>query len=119
MAENPREILNELNAGARALYKADSERYQAWRGLTEAAFKGGVLDAKTKELIAAALGLTSTCKYCIVHHVYEALKAGATREELIETAFTAIGMGGGPTMTYSATLFLDAVNTFALDFEKK
>jgi len=119
MAENPRDLLNELNSGAKALSQADSERMQAWRGLTGAAFKGGVLDAKTKELIAAGIGLASTCKYCIVHHVYEALKAGATREELTETAFTAIGMGGGPTMTYSATLFLDTVNTFAPDFEKK
>ena len=118
MAENPRELLNDLNSGAGVLYKADSERMQAWRGLSGAAFKGGVLDAKTKELIAAAIGLTSTCKYCIVHHVYEALKAGATREELIETAFTAIGMGGGPTLTYSATIFLDSINTFAPDFGK-
>ena len=118
MTESPKEILDELNSGGRALFQADSERMQAWRGLGKAAFAAGTLDAKTKELIGAALGLSTRCKYCIVHHVYEALKAGATREELIETAFTAVGMGGGPVMTYSATLFLDSINTFAPEFEK-
>jgi AhpD family alkylhydroperoxidase len=118
MAKDPREILNEFKSGAGALSKLDSNRMAAWGGLSQAAFKGGVLDAKTKELIAAALGLAARCDYCIVHHVYEALKAGATREELIEAAFTTIGMSGGPTLTYTATFFLDTVNTFAPDFVK-
>ena len=118
MTRDPRALLNELNAGAVALGKVDSERMQAWRGVSEAAFGAGVLDKKTKELIAASLGLATRCEYCIVHHVYEALKAGATREELIEAAFTTIGMSGGPTLTYTATLFLDSINTFAPDFGK-
>jgi AhpD family alkylhydroperoxidase len=118
MAKDPRQLLKDLNNGAGALSKVDSARMGAWGGLNQAAFKGDTLDGKTKELIAAALGLAARCEYCIVHHVYEALKAGATREELIETAFTAIGMSGGPTLTYTATLFLDSINTFAPDFGK-
>jgi len=118
MAENPREILDELNNGARALYEVDSEHMQAWREFNQAIVKPGALDRKTKELIMAALGLSVRCKYCIVHHVYEALKVGATREELIETAFTTCHMSGGPAITYSATLFLNAINTFAPDFGK-
>ena len=118
MAEDPREILNELGSGAKSLRGLDSERMTAWGGISQAAFKDGKLDAKTKELIAAAIGLSIQCKYCIVHHVYEALKVGATREELIEAAFTAVGMNGGPSLTYTATLFLDSINTFAPDFEK-
>ena len=118
MAEDPKEILKELNSGATSLRSLDSERMGAWGGISQAAFKDGKLDAKTKELIAAAIGLSIQCKYCIVHHVYEALKAGATREELIEAAFTAIGMNGGPSLTYTATLFLDSINAFASEFEK-
>jgi AhpD family alkylhydroperoxidase len=118
MAENPKEILNALNSGAKSLRELDSERMTAWGGLSQAAFKGGKLDGKTKELIAAAIGLSIQCKYCIVHHVYEALKAGATREELIEAAFTAVGMNGGPSLTYAATLFRDSINAFAPDFGK-
>ena len=118
MAKDSKEILNELNTGAGALYKADSERMQAWRDFHQANVKPGALDRKTKELIMAALGLSVRCKYCIVHHVYEALKAGATRQELIETACVANLMGGGPVVTYTATLFLDAVDAFAPDFAK-
>ena len=118
MARDPRELLTEFRSGVGALTKADSERMAGWGGLSQAAFKGGALDKKTKELIAAALGLSVRCEYCIVHHVYEALKAGATREELIEAAFTTIGMSGGPTLTYAGTLFLDSVNSFATDFDK-
>ncbi|MFC1939036.1 carboxymuconolactone decarboxylase family protein [Chloroflexota bacterium] len=86
--------------------------------MSQAAFKGGKLDAKIKELIAAAIGLSIQCKYCIVYHVHGALKEGATREEIIEAAFTAVGMNGGPSLTYAATLFLDSINTFGPDFEK-
>jgi AhpD family alkylhydroperoxidase len=118
MADDPREILNALGSGAKLLRALDSERMTAWGALNKAAFEGGKLDAKTKELIAAAIGLSVHCKYCIVHHVHAALKAGATREELIEAAFTAIGMNGGPSLTYAATLFLDSINTFAPDFGK-
>ena len=118
MTENPREILNEFNQGASNLAKADPERMQGWGGLRKAAFAGGTLDKKTKELIAASIGLAIQCKYCIVHHTYEALKAGATREELIEAAYTTIGMSGGPSLTYVATLFLDSINEFAPDFGK-
>ncbi len=118
MAENPKDILNELRSGVKTLRGLDSERWSAWGGLNQAAFKGGVLDAKTKELIGIAIGLSTQCKYCIVHHVYEALKSGATREELIEAAYTVIGMNGGPALTYTATLFLDSINTFAPEFGK-
>jgi AhpD family alkylhydroperoxidase len=118
MADDPREILKELGAGAKALRELDEDRMAAWGGISQAAFKGGKLDAKTKELIAAAIGVSIQCKYCIVHHVYEALKAGATREELVEAAYTAVGMNGGPSLTYTATLFLDSIKTFAPDFEK-
>lgn len=118
MAKDPRKILDDLKAGFKKLSEVDADRMAGWGGLSQAAFKGGALDAKTKELIAAALGLAARCDYCIVHHVYEALKAGATREELIEAAYTTIGMSGGPSVTYAATTFLDAVNTFAPDFDK-
>jgi len=119
MARDPREILNEFSSGAKAWGEAHPGCMPAFTELSKAAMKPGALDFKTKELIAAAVGLAARCEYCIVHHVYAALKAGATRQELIETACVANLMGGGPVVTYTATLFLDAVNTFAPDFEKK
>jgi len=118
MAKNPREILNEFRSGAKMWGEAHPECMPAFIELSKAALKPGALDTKTKELIAAAVGLVVRCDYCIVHHVYEALKAGATRRELIETACVTVLMGGGPAVTYTATLFLDAVDAFAPDFGK-
>ena len=119
MAKDPKAILQELNDGAGSLAQLQPDRMKACGGVSAAAFKGGdALDAKTKELIAASIGLAIRCDYCIVHHVHGALKAGATREELIEAAFTTIGMGGGPAVTYAATLYLDSVEAFAPDFGK-
>lgn len=117
--KNPREILNEFRSGAKAWGEAHPGCMPAFNELSKAAMKPGALDFKTKELIAAAVGLAARCEYCIVHHVYEALKAGATRQELIEMGCVTNLMGGGPVVTYTATLFLDAINTFAPDFKKK
>ena len=119
MAKDPKEILNEYRAGSGKWREAHPECMPAFTELSKAAMKPGALDYKTKELIAAAVGLAARCEYCIVYHVHAALKAGASRQELIETACVANLMGGGPVVTYTATLFLDAVNTFAPDFEKK
>jgi len=118
MDRNPREILNEFHAGASEWRKLHPECMPAFIELSKVAMKPGALDTKTKELIAAAVGLAVRCDYCIVHHVYEALKAGATRQELIETGCVTNLMGGGPAVTYTATLFLDAIDTFAPDFGK-
>lgn len=62
--------------------------------------KEGTLDTKTKELIAVGTSITARCKYCIAIHVEKALKAGATKDEIMEAATVAILMGGGPAMTY-------------------
>ena len=118
MPKDARQILDDFHQGARAWAQLHPDCMPAFQELNKAAMKPGALDLKTKELIAAAVGLVARCDYCIVHHVYEALKAGATREELMETACVANLMGGGPVLTYTATLFIDAVKTFAPDFGK-
>ncbi|MCD6453179.1 MAG: carboxymuconolactone decarboxylase family protein [Dehalococcoidales bacterium] len=118
MAKDPKALLQELNSGMRALGKIDAARTRGYASFSGLAKKSGALDLKTKEIICAAIGVTVRCDYCIVYHTYQALKAGATRQELTEAAFTACVMGGGPAVTYSSTLFLNSVNTFAPEFEK-
>ena len=118
MAKDPRELLNDFHTGAVEWSKVHPDCMPAFQQLSKAAMKPGELDVKTKELIAAAIGLAVRCDYCIVHHVYEALRAGATRRELIETACVTTLMGGGPAITYSATLYQDSINAFAPDFGK-
>lgn len=61
----------------------------------------GKLDSKQKELIALGIGITSHCRWCIAYHVKKAIDAGATKEELIEAAWVAVLMGGGPALMYA------------------
>jgi AhpD family alkylhydroperoxidase len=118
LAKNPIEMLSDLEMGTEALGKADSQRMQAFRIFGQAATEPGALDRKTKELIGLALALYSHCDYCIVSHTKKAFEAGANRDEIIETAFVAGLMGGGPIVAYCATLLQDAINTFAPDYGK-
>ncbi|MCF6148722.1 MAG: carboxymuconolactone decarboxylase family protein [Candidatus Kuenenia sp.] len=62
----------------------------------------GALSKKFKELIALAIGITSRCEGCISIHIREALLAGASYQEIVETIGVAILMGGGPSMVYGA-----------------
>lgn len=62
----------------------------------------GALSLRHKELMALALAVGMRCEGCIAVHVHDAIKAGATREEIVEAIGVAILMGGGPAMMYGA-----------------
>ena len=74
----------------------------AFSDLAAAATQPGVLDTKTKELIAVGIGIAKQCEDCIGFHVKAAMMAGATREEIAETVGMCIYMGGGPSLMYGA-----------------
>ena len=78
-------------------------------------FVGGL--GKLGETNEAHVQAYNRCEYCIVYHVYKAYEAGATREEIIEAAMIAVAFGGGPSMAYSVTTLMDAVNEFEHDFD--
>lgn len=84
---------------------------EGFRKLHEAAATGGVMDSKTKELIALAIGVAVRCDGCIAFHTRDALQAGATREEILEAINVAILMGGGPAMVYGVQA-LEALEQF-------
>ena len=75
---------------------------KAFGGLAKAAIAPGVLDSKTKELIALAIGIAVRCDGCLAYHARAAHRLGATREEIMETIGVAVYMGGGPSMIYGA-----------------
>jgi AhpD family alkylhydroperoxidase len=71
------------------------------------------LTIREKELIALGIGMALRCDNCIYAHVQKALKAGATRQQIMETAGVAVMMQGGPTYTYLPQVVeaLDALKT--------
>lgn len=76
------------------------EAFQAFVAFDEAAFKGGVIPLKYKELMAIAVALTTQCPYCIDIHARRAKKAGATEQELAETTLVAAALRAGGAMTH-------------------
>ena len=69
---------------------------RGFANLHKAATSKGTLDTKTKELIALGIAVASRCDSCIAFHVHDALTAGASRAEVLETLGVAVMMGGGP-----------------------
>ena len=82
-------------------------------GLFQAAMKDGALTAREKELVALGIGLAVRCDHCVYAHVQKALKAGATRAQVLEAAGVAVMMQGGPTYTHLPEVVeaLDALET--------
>jgi AhpD family alkylhydroperoxidase len=71
----------------------------------------GVLSAKVKELMALSIAICVRCDGCIAYHVHDALKAGATRDEILETIGVAVMMGGGPATIYACEA-IEALDQF-------
>lgn len=83
--------------------------------LHKEAVSGGELSGKHKELIALALALAIAialrCDDCLAWHVHDAMRAGASRQEILETVSVAVMMGGGPAVVYACHVF-DAIEQF-------
>ena len=60
----------------------------------EEAYKDGALSQKVKRLMALAIALRARCVNCIVAQTIQALDAGATKEEILETINVNIAMSG-------------------------
>lgn len=93
-------IADDYHKGFGNLAKDIPEAVAGFQGLMVAATKEGALSAKTKELIAFAIGITVRCDGCLAHHSQAVLKAGATRDEVAEMIGVALLMGGGPSSVY-------------------
>ena len=72
----------------------------------------GVLPARFKELIALGIAITSHCEGCVAFHVHDALRAGASRDEVTEAIGVAVLMGGGAAAVYGSDA-LDALDQFS------
>lgn len=84
----------------------------AFAQLNAATTAAGALDAKTKQLIALGISITARCDDCIAYHMHDAIRAGASREEIMETLGVSIMMGGGPAVVYACEA-LEALEQFA------
>jgi AhpD family alkylhydroperoxidase len=75
----------------------------AWQGFLafdKAAMAEGVVSAKTKELIALGVAMTTQCPYCIEIHNKRARTAGCTEAEIAEAVMVAAALRAGAAVTH-------------------
>lgn len=79
-----------------ALLSAARQESAAFMNLKHTAErKDGAIPVKYRELMSIAVALTTQCAFCIESHIENAVKAGATREEIAETVFIAAALRAG------------------------
>ena len=88
----------------KALGKGAPQAMDAFFAFDKAAMADGVVPKKYKELIALAVALTTQCAYCLEIHRGAATAAGATAEEIAETALVAAALRAGAAVTHATHL---------------
>ncbi len=111
MSEKYTQLTKNIGTQMAKMRKEMPEVMSAFASLSQAATKEGVLDKKTKELIAMALAVANHCPGCLGFHAQALVKYETSREELMETLGMAVYMGGGPSLMYAADA-LDAFEEF-------
>ena len=104
-------MLDYTHATFETLGKGNPTIMQGVMTLQKAGAAKGALDLKTRELISLAVAVTTRCEGCIALHAEEAAKAGATRDEILETLGQAVLMNAGAATVYSARI-LEAFDQF-------
>ena len=84
------------------------EPLKAFKAFSAAVFAEGAVPAVTKQLIAVAVAHVTQCPYCIKGHTAEALKQGATEQQIMEAIWVAAEMRAGGAYAHSA-LALDTM----------
>jgi AhpD family alkylhydroperoxidase len=102
MATNYLELRNQLDECLSQLGKEIPGPMTGFARLHRKGMEDGALSGKVKELMALAISIVVGCEGCIAYHVYDAIRAGATRQELLETTGVGLLMGGGPGSIYAA-----------------
>ena len=108
MPKDYKQITRDISSSLAKLRTEAPEMMKAFSDLASAATKDGLLDKKTKELIALALGVAARCDGCLGFHTQALAKLGASKQEVVETLGMAVYMGGGPSLMYAA----DAMSAF-------
>ncbi|WP_133136867.1 carboxymuconolactone decarboxylase family protein [Legionella rowbothamii] len=106
------QVTKDIGTQLAKMRKEMPEVMAGFSALAQASSKEGVLDKKTKELIAIALAVANHCPGCIGFHSQTLVKLQTSREELLETLAMAVYMGGGPSLMYAAEA-LEAFEEFS------
>lgn len=108
MSKDYHQITADLSKSLMQFRKSKPGIAKGFGALAAGAMEESVLDKKTKELIALAIGVATRCDGCIGFHSKALVELGATREEVLDALGMSVYMGGGPSYMYAA----DALSAF-------
>jgi AhpD family alkylhydroperoxidase len=103
-----------MNEKAKALATQIPEVMNALSGLHSVAIKDGALSAREKAIMIVGIAVALRCEYCLWKNVPEAVKLGATREEILEAVSVAIVMAGGPAAAYGSNVVLQILDELGI-----
>jgi AhpD family alkylhydroperoxidase len=109
-----RAFIQATTAGIKDLARLSPSTLKGYQTLHAAGGQTQHLDAKTRELIALAVAVTTRCDGCIADHTKNAIALGVTREEIAEALGVAIAMNAGAALTYAGRV-MDAYTGLTVD----
>lgn len=83
-----RERMNEL------ILDSDNLVVKRFFNLDSQAYRSGVLDTKTKEMLGLVASLVLRCDDCVTYHLLRCRKEGVTNEEFFEVFSIGLVVGG-------------------------
>ena len=89
-------IINDRKDTHRYFVENKSRTYDGFLKMEKAAYSTGALKKRHKELIAIGISIVVDCESCLEWHIKQALKSGATHDQIIEAIEVGMEMGGGP-----------------------
>ncbi len=97
---DPKDMLKEINENIARFSNEWKYELSAFMNFINQTDSDGVLSSKYKELIAIAISVIVKCEWCIAFHVKMAIDKGASKQEIMESCWVAVAMGGGPALMY-------------------
>ena len=113
MSDNAQRFYDEWSVRMSHAKTSAPDVAKGFGSLYQTVMKAGAIGVREKELVAVGISMAVRCDACIYTHVEKAIKAGASRQQIVEAAGVAVMMQGGPTYTYLPKLIeaLDAIES--------
>jgi AhpD family alkylhydroperoxidase len=87
-------------AGHARLMEVDHLNLKRFLRLDAAAYEPGALPARTKEMLGLVASMVLRCNDCIDYHLEQCVKAGLSRDEIIDAMNVAMIVGGSITIPH-------------------
>lgn len=111
-AKEPKETLNKFLTGMKDLSSQKKDVESIYEKMINSVYTAGSLDEKVKELISVGISVHEGNELTIYYHINQVMKLGATEDEVIEAALTAVVSGGLKSMAEVVTTVKEAIEAF-------